>query len=150
MRRTDNPLPSHNEVDMGQVLLQVPSSSSNKHYDIILGGDGVVYCTCPAWKFQKLPPAQRTCKHLKAASSQLSTLAKKVTAPKTPAPKAALKAAPAPVAAPVATPAPVADVDAEIAALEKAIAEKKAAKAASEKAAKIAALKAELAALEAA
>ena len=24
---------------------------------------GRIYCTCDAWKYQKLPPSQRTCKH---------------------------------------------------------------------------------------
>lgn len=33
-------------------------------YDIIKGRDEVVYCSCPAWKFQRRPAAQRTCKHL--------------------------------------------------------------------------------------
>jgi len=42
------------------VLATVPSSSGNKTYDIILGGDGVTYCTCVAWKMHK------TCKHLTA------------------------------------------------------------------------------------
>ena len=45
---------------MGRILDTVPSSSNpGKTYDIIEGKDGVIYCTCPRWKFAK------TCKHLK-------------------------------------------------------------------------------------
>jgi len=41
------------------VLQTIPSTSNpNKTYQIILGGDGVTYCTCVAWKMKK------TCKHL--------------------------------------------------------------------------------------
>jgi len=32
-----------------------------------MGSDGNVYCTCPAWRFQKSKPVlERTCKHIKA------------------------------------------------------------------------------------
>ena len=45
---------------MGRILDTVPSSSNpGKTYDIIEGKDGVIYCTCTAWKMRK------TCKHLK-------------------------------------------------------------------------------------
>jgi hypothetical protein len=44
------------------VLTTVPSKSNpDKHYEIRLGGDNRVYCTCPAWRFSK---GQKTCKHL--------------------------------------------------------------------------------------
>jgi hypothetical protein len=42
-------------------------TSPGKFYEIRRGKDGVVYCTCPAWKFQKKEYGQpRTCKHLKS------------------------------------------------------------------------------------
>ena len=45
-------------------VLKFVSSSSRPgvSYQIRQGGDGVVYCTCPAWQFGK----GRDCKHLKA------------------------------------------------------------------------------------
>ena len=46
---------------VGRILDTVPSSSNpGKTYDIMEGKDGVIYCTCTAWKMRK------TCKHLKA------------------------------------------------------------------------------------
>jgi len=49
------------------VLARVPSSSNpSKSYEIRRGGDGVVYCTCPSWRFQKNSPSNRTCKHIEA------------------------------------------------------------------------------------
>ena len=36
-------------------------------YDICMGNNGHVYCTCPAWKNQKnKQPRERTCKHIRA------------------------------------------------------------------------------------
>lgn len=52
-----------------------PSSSSDAVYTVTQGDDGVVYCNCPAWKFQRLAPAARVCKHTKMAAA--SNLAKK-------------------------------------------------------------------------
>lgn len=115
----------------GTVLATVPSSSSSAVYEIRLGGDGNVYCTCPAWKFQKLPPKERTCKHMKALSGQIASMTKKLAAPKAAAPAPVKAPAPAPVVAPVAKPveAPKADpVEAEIAALEAKLAALKASK----------------------
>jgi hypothetical protein len=50
-------------------LLQTIRSKSNpdKTYDIIRGKDGVVYCTCWAWRINK------TCKHLKEYHAQAGT-----------------------------------------------------------------------------
>jgi hypothetical protein len=42
------------------VLAQPLSSDGVTRYDIVLGRDNVVYCTCKGWAFRK------TCRHLKA------------------------------------------------------------------------------------
>lgn len=50
-----------NTVTQARVLAQIPSKSNPaKSYEIRLGGDGVVYCTCPAWKLH----GNKWCKHL--------------------------------------------------------------------------------------
>ena len=47
------------------VLARVPSSSNpSKSYEIRKGADGVCFCTCPSWRFQKNSPSNRTCKHI--------------------------------------------------------------------------------------
>lgn len=135
------------------VLATVPSSSGAGSYEIRLGGDGNVYCTCPAWKYQKLPPKERTCKHMKALSGQIASMTKKLTTKAAaPAPvKAPAPAAPAPVVAPKVEAPVVESVDTEIAALEAKLAALKASK--NEKLtaakAKVEAAKAALAAAEA-
>ena len=154
---------------MTTLLATVPASKPGAApYSINLGADNNVYCSCPAWKFQKLPPKERTCKHINALSGQLKILASKLGA-KTPAsvvvavPKAAPAApvaAPAPVvAAPVAVAAKVAAPVASVESKKAALAAKKAAlaaeeaalaaeEAASEKAAAKAVLVAEVASLK--
>lgn len=127
----------------GPVLVTVPSESNpSKSYEIRLGHDGNVYCSCPAWKFQKVHPHLRVCKHMKALSKEIGEAAAKLKGGGTKV------AAPAPKAAPVAAPAPAVvaavetDPEAEVVALEKALAEKKAALAAKKAAAEAAAKKA--------
>ena len=54
---------------MSRTIGQFPSSSSDKVYTVTEGDDSVVYCNCPAWRFQRLAPAMRSCKHTKAAAA---------------------------------------------------------------------------------
>lgn len=46
-------------------------STEGKHYEIKLGDDGIVYCTCPSWKYQEASPEDRTCKHLRKFADQI-------------------------------------------------------------------------------
>lgn len=46
--------------------LKIQGSGQNV-YTVKQGRDGVVYCSCPSWKFQRVTPALRTCKHLAKA-----------------------------------------------------------------------------------
>jgi hypothetical protein len=136
----------------GPVLVTVPSESNpSKSYEIRLGHDGNVYCSCPAWKFQKIHPHLRTCKHMTKLAKEINEAAAKLKGGKTApasAPKAEKKVE-APAPAPVLASAETSE-EAEVAALEKALAEKKAKLAAKKVAAeKVAALKAALAAAEA-
>jgi hypothetical protein len=47
---------------MGQVIRTWPSSKPGKQYELTMGDDGILYCTCMAWKFCKARP--RICKHI--------------------------------------------------------------------------------------
>ena len=53
---------------MPKVLDKMESfTTKGTFYEIRQADDGkTLYCTCPSWRFQRLPPKQRTCKHLKA------------------------------------------------------------------------------------
>lgn len=54
------------------LLASVPSKSNPCiSYEVRRGKDGNVYCTCPAWRFQKRSPKERTCKHLKALAADM-------------------------------------------------------------------------------
>ena len=50
------------------------SSATNPgtRYTIKQGADGVVYCSCPAWKFQKAPVEKRSCKHIRKVMKALA------------------------------------------------------------------------------
>lgn len=61
----------------GRVIAVMQSESNPaKSYEIRLSKDGShSYCTCPSWKFQSLPPKQRTCKHLRALKAAMQKVA---------------------------------------------------------------------------
>lgn len=48
------------------VLATFPSVSKPGHvHEVRLGADGVMYCTCPSWRFQRVTPSLREpCTHM--------------------------------------------------------------------------------------
>lgn len=55
------------------VLARFESKSKPGHFhEVRLGADAVMYCTCNAWRFQKVNPSHRTCCHTEAAVAQIS------------------------------------------------------------------------------
>lgn len=66
--------------EQGPVIAEVPSESNpSKKYQIRLGGDGNVYCSCPAWKYQKgKAPHERVCKHMKGLAKQIAQVTAKM------------------------------------------------------------------------
>lgn len=69
--------------EKGPIIATVPSKSDpEKTYEIRMGKDGNMYCSCPAWKYQKKSPKDRTCKHIdalnKAIKSQMKLNAESV------------------------------------------------------------------------
>ena len=58
---------------MGEILMEYPSASKpGTSYNIVRGRDGVVYCTCWAWKINK------RCEHLISFFGQLQRQAKSI------------------------------------------------------------------------
>ena len=56
-----------NIIFLQTVLAKVASETRpGVVHEIHMGEDGNIYCTCEAWKFQKRPVIERTCKHLQA------------------------------------------------------------------------------------
>ena len=54
---------------MATFVTSFKSSSSETVYEINRADAGHLYCSCPAWKFQRVAPSARTCKHLKALAA---------------------------------------------------------------------------------
>ena len=49
------------------ITITVPGSKPGTSYEIKEASDGSWYCSCPAWKNQKLPAEWRECKHMTQA-----------------------------------------------------------------------------------
>lgn len=49
-----------------RLLATFTPSRGGKPWEVRLGADGVVWCSCPAWRNQALPPGERVCKHIAA------------------------------------------------------------------------------------
>ena len=94
----------------GRDLIAAVTGSRGARYFITTDGDGVVSCTCMAWRFMKLPIARRTCKHITEtlARERRMRVTETVAAPV----RLVVGLAPAP-SAPVA-PAPVGRTDAAL------------------------------------
>ena len=48
---------------MGKAIQEIQSQSGNGTYNIVLGKDYRIYCTCKAWQFSS--PPIKECKHLR-------------------------------------------------------------------------------------
>lgn len=47
---------------MSELVRTWPSSKPGKCYELRLGADGILYCSCPGWRFSKARP--KSCKHM--------------------------------------------------------------------------------------
>lgn len=49
-----------------QISYRFSSSRTGSKYSLTLSKDGsTVYCSCPAWRNQKIPSNKRICRHIK-------------------------------------------------------------------------------------
>lgn len=57
------------------LIAEIPSfTNPNKVYQVRRGADGVFYCTCPNWRFQKKSPiARKPCKHMRKAGRMVAS-----------------------------------------------------------------------------
>jgi len=57
--------------ETSEVLAVFPSKSKPGHSHAVARSHstGDTWCTCPAWKFQRIPPADRVCKHIKRVAA---------------------------------------------------------------------------------
>lgn len=55
------------------VIATFASESRPGHvHEVRLGANGTIYCTCEGWRFQRLSPGLRTCKHTKALMERVT------------------------------------------------------------------------------
>jgi hypothetical protein len=59
---------------VSEVLAAVPRAGGQGTWTIVKADDGLIYCNCPAWRFQKDEPHMR--KHCKHITEYLQTLAR--------------------------------------------------------------------------
>jgi len=52
--------------------MKVPGSNG-RTYNVHQGADGAWVCSCPAWRFQRVPGNARTCKHITKVTLSLAT-----------------------------------------------------------------------------
>ena len=48
---------------MGKAIQEIESQNGNGIYNIVLGNDYRIYCTCKAWQYSR--PPIKECKHLR-------------------------------------------------------------------------------------
>jgi hypothetical protein len=73
-------------------------SNPSKVHSVHMGKDGVCWCSCPSWRFQKNHPSNRTCKHVDAYKARVGMFNNHPVAVR--APRCSKKVS-APVSAPV-------------------------------------------------
>ena len=56
-----------------QTTIEYRSESGNV-YKVKLNPKRGGFCTCPAWRFQKQSPKNRTCKHIRAIRADMANL----------------------------------------------------------------------------
>ena len=59
----DNPAPPR--VNPGPLAQVRSKSNPAKAYQVTMGKDNVLYCSCPAWRFSGKGGRQKDCKHLR-------------------------------------------------------------------------------------
>lgn len=53
--------------------LKIPSGSNpNRTHTVRMGGDGAWICSCPGWRFQRVPGNARSCRHIRQVASSLN------------------------------------------------------------------------------
>jgi hypothetical protein len=68
------------------LIRRIQSSSSDRVYELHIGNDGRLYCTCPGWQFQAAKK-NGMCKHVAAYTSELASGVKVADAPTAAKPK---------------------------------------------------------------